>query len=47
MQTFDQHLVKLFERGVIDWAGALRVASNAHDLRIMLQQKGLAGAGRN
>ena len=45
MQTFDQHLVKLYERGVIDWAGALRVASNPHDLRIMLQQRGIVGAG--
>jgi len=46
MQTFDQHLAKLYERGVIDWAGALGVASNPHDLRIMLQQRGLATAGR-
>jgi twitching motility protein PilT len=46
MQTFDQHLAKLYERGVIDWAGALGVASNAHDLRIMVQQRGLASAGR-
>jgi twitching motility protein PilT len=46
MQTFDQHLADLYERGVIDWAGALRVASNAHDLRITLQQRGLAGVAR-
>ncbi len=46
MQTFDQHLAKLYERGVIDWAGALGVASNPHDLRIMVQQRGLATAGR-
>src|SRR5207237_457955 len=46
MQTFDQHLAKLYERGAIDWAGALGVASNPHDLRIMLQQRGLATAGR-
>jgi len=46
MQTFDQHLAKLYERGVIDWAGAVGVASNPHDLRIMVQQRGLATAGR-
>jgi twitching motility protein PilT len=43
MQTFDQHLAKLYERGLVDWAGALRVASNPHDLRIMLQQRGAVG----
>jgi twitching motility protein PilT len=46
MQTFDQHLARLYERGTIDWAGALGVASNPHDLRIMVQQRGLASAGR-
>ena len=46
MQTFDQHLANLYERGVIDWAGALSVATNAHDLRITLQQRGLVGTGR-
>jgi twitching motility protein PilT len=46
MQTFDQHLARLFEEGVIDWAGASQAASNAHDLRVMVQQRGLVGAGR-
>src|SRR3989440_12233360 len=45
MQSFDQHLVKLFEQGVIDMRGAALGASNLHDLRVMLQRRGLVGAG--
>ena len=45
MQSFDQHLVKLFEQGVIDMRGAALGASNLHDLRVMLQRRGLVGTG--
>ena len=42
MQTFDQSLVKLVEAGAIDLRGAMSAASKPHDLKVMLQQKGLA-----
>jgi twitching motility protein PilT len=41
MQTFDQSLVKLYEQGKIDLRGAMSAASNPHDLKVMLQQRGL------
>jgi len=46
MQTFDQALVKLIEQGAIDLRGAMATASRPHDLKVMLQQKGLVPAGR-
>src|SRR5687768_1362072 len=46
MQTFDQALVKLLEQGLIDLRGAMATASRPHDLKVMLQQKGLVAAGR-
>jgi twitching motility protein PilT len=46
MQTFDQSLVKLMEQGAIDLRGAMAAASTPHDLKVMLQQKGLIAAGR-
>jgi twitching motility protein PilT len=42
MQSFDQALVDLYEQGTIDLRAAMVAASNAHDLRIMLQRRGLA-----
>jgi twitching motility protein PilT len=45
MQTFDQALVELYEKGVIDMRGAMMAASKPHDLRVMLQRKGLVAAG--
>jgi twitching motility protein PilT len=44
MQTFDQALAKLYEKGVIDMRGAMTAASNPHDLKVMLQQRGLVSA---
>ena len=44
MQTFDQSLAKLYERGAIDLRGAMTAASNPHDLKVMLQQRGLLAA---
>jgi twitching motility protein PilT len=45
MQTFDQSLSRLYEQGLIDLRGALVAASNPHDLKVMLQQRGLVGTG--
>ncbi|MDP9069718.1 MAG: PilT/PilU family type 4a pilus ATPase [Actinomycetota bacterium] len=45
MQTFDQALVKLFEAGSIDLRAAMITASAPHDLKVMLQQRGLVGTG--
>ncbi|MDQ1402472.1 MAG: twitching motility protein PilT [Actinomycetota bacterium] len=45
MQTFDQGLCKLFERGQIDMRAAMAAATNPHDLKVMLQTRGLVSAG--
>jgi len=45
MQTFDQALVRLYEQGAIDLRDAMMTASNPHDLKVMLQRKGLVAAG--
>ena len=44
MQTFDQSLAKLYEQGKIDMRGAMTAASNPHDLKVMLQSRGLVAA---
>jgi twitching motility protein PilT len=44
MQTFDQSLVSLLEQGVIDLRSAMVTASNPHDLKVMLQQRGMVPA---
>jgi Tfp pilus assembly pilus retraction ATPase PilT len=44
MQTFDQSLAKLYERGAVDMRGAMSAASNPHDLKVMLQQRGLVSS---
>ncbi|MDP9442383.1 MAG: PilT/PilU family type 4a pilus ATPase [Actinomycetota bacterium] len=44
MQTFDQSLVRLYEQGMIDMRGAMTAATNPHDLKVMLQQRGLVAA---
>jgi twitching motility protein PilT len=41
MQTFDQAIYVLLEQGVIDIQSAMVAASNPHDFRVMLQQKGM------
>jgi twitching motility protein PilT len=41
MQTFDQAICALLEQGVIDVQSAMVAATNPHDLRVMLQQKGM------
>ena len=45
MLTFDQSLVQLYEQGKIELRGAMMAASNPHDLKVMLQQRGLVGTG--
>jgi twitching motility protein PilT len=45
MQTFDQSLVSLLEQGVIDLRAAMVAASNPHDLKVILQQRGMVPAG--
>ncbi|MGH9103018.1 MAG: type IV pilus twitching motility protein PilT [Acidimicrobiales bacterium] len=45
MQTFDQALAQLYEQGKIDLRGALVAATNPHDLKVLLQQRGLVSTG--
>jgi twitching motility protein PilT len=45
MQTFDQHLARLVEEGVVDMEGASLGATNLHDLRVALNRKGVVSAG--
>ena len=45
MQTFDQSLATLFERGVIDLRETINAASNPHDIAVHLRRKGLIGSG--
>ncbi len=40
MQTFDQHLTKLFVKGVIDFDSAIRAASRPTDFVLKLQEHG-------
>ena len=44
MQTFDQALAELYARGVVDMRGAMMAASHPHDLKVLLQQRGLVSA---
>ena len=37
MQTFDQHLLRLYTEGVIDYEEALRNADSANDLRLSIK----------
>jgi twitching motility protein PilT len=41
MCTFDQSLADLYEDGLIDLRSAMMASSNPHDLRVMLQNRGL------
>jgi twitching motility protein PilT len=45
MQTFDQALVRLLEQGVIDLREAMATATNPHDLKVMLERRGLVATG--
>jgi twitching motility protein PilT len=41
MQTFDQHLIALYRDGLIELEDALSVATNPHDLQVVLRSQGL------
>jgi twitching motility protein PilT len=40
MQTFDQSLLALYEKGLINLPDAQMIASNPHDFRLMVQSRG-------
>jgi twitching motility protein PilT len=46
MVTFDQSLVRLVEKETITIAEAMAAASNAHDLRVMLERQGIIQTGQ-
>lgn len=46
MLTFDQSLVELIRTGTIDLAEAMATATNPHDLRVMLERKGIMKTGQ-
>jgi twitching motility protein PilT len=46
MQTFDQALVSLLEKGLVDLREAMTAATNPHDLKVMLEHRGLIQTGR-
>ncbi len=46
MMTFDQSLVNLITTGTIDLSEAMSTASNPHDLKVMLERKGVLGTGQ-
>lgn len=45
MQTFDQHLLALFQRGDVSLKDAMSAATNPHDFKVALRAAGLAHAG--
>jgi twitching motility protein PilT len=42
MQTFDQHLLELYEDGTITMDDALQTSTSPHDLRLAMRKKGVA-----
>jgi twitching motility protein PilT len=42
MQTFDQHLLELFERGMISMDEAMHASSSPHDLKLAMRKAGVA-----
>jgi twitching motility protein PilT len=45
MRTFDQSLVTLLENGTITLSEAMAAATNPHDLKVMLERKGVLQTG--
>jgi len=41
MQTFDQSILSLYEKGQISFQNAIANASNPHDFRVKAEQLGL------
>ena len=46
MLTFDQSLVTLLSDGTIDLEEAMNTATNPHDLKVMLERKGIMQTGQ-
>jgi twitching motility protein PilT len=46
MKTFDQSLVTLISEGMIDVSEAMSTATNPHDLKVMLERKGILQTGQ-
>jgi Tfp pilus assembly ATPase PilU len=46
MLTFDQSLVNLVGDGTISLAEAMSTATNPHDLKVMLERKGIMKTGQ-
>jgi len=46
MMTFDQSLVTLISEGTIELAEAMNTATNPHDLKVMLERKGIMQTGQ-
>jgi twitching motility protein PilT len=46
MMTFDQSLVTLIADGTIDLTEAMTTATNSHDLKVMLERKGIMQTGQ-
>jgi twitching motility protein PilT len=46
MLTFDQSLVNLIADGTIELSEAMTTASNPHDLKVMLERRGILGTGQ-
>jgi Tfp pilus assembly ATPase PilU len=44
MQTFDQSLLSLYQRGAIDLREALAASTRPHDLRLLIEQHTLSEA---
>ena len=42
MQSFDQHLLEMFESGMISMEEAMHASSNPHDLRLAMRKAGVA-----
>jgi twitching motility protein PilT len=47
MQTFDQSLLSLYERGMIELSDTLAAATNPHDLSLQMRRKGLLAVASN
>ncbi|MDA8400313.1 MAG: PilT/PilU family type 4a pilus ATPase [Actinomycetota bacterium] len=46
MITFDQSLADLYQQGLVDLRSAMANASNPHDLKVMLERRGLVSTGQ-
>lgn len=46
MRTFDQSLADLLSDGIIDMKDAMTAASNPHDLKVMLERRGVIQTGQ-